>query len=312
MYAQSSPQPRGRRAALAPFRTEGDSVVAAHLWNHPEIGSHIKAYVGEKVARAGQHKARLFEDVDKESLYGISYAEQTLVGAHGAYRGETPFARVLRASSGAAEGNFIEDWHDAKRIVFYHYLVNVPLYGFPRVTGQLQSAYRAHQENPRKAWYLHCDRCFEGIDDLDPKDIKQAMVEHQRLRLPLHFAAGLLDFDEDGGVLFNNPKTGKARHLAESIEELLPELAAFGEKKPELYNEVFAQYDRASDRATAKHRIDDEMRQLLSTYERKLSDRVTRLEAEDEADRAGLLASMRHVLAATRGLLELKTAAKAP
>ncbi len=293
------------REALRPFLGAGGSVDPAQLWEHPEVGSRIKAYVGEKLDRAVKHKAALFADVDREKLGAMPYAEATLVGAHRGYRGDGPFARSLATVVAGVKGSFLPEWRDAKRIVIYHYLRGVPLYVFPRVTGPLQAAYREHQENPHRAWYLHVDRNFEALPDLDPHDIKRSLDEQASLRLPLFFAKGLLELSEDGDVLLRGPG-GEREFLAETLGAVAAALARTEGQRPEFYRtQIAPQYERL-DHVLKRRRLDDGNRKLLAALEPKLAEAVLGLEGPAAADTPPNLAeALRALLAATRSLLAL-------
>ena len=307
MYLRSRPNRRDRRAALKEYHTDSDSVTPSSLWEHPLVGSHVQAYVGEKIARAGSHKARIFGDINPENLKEVPYAEKTLVGAHEAYRGDGKLAEALRRVTGASSDDFAPDWKDAKRIVFYHYIVGVPLYAFPRVVGELQLAYRKHQESPHKAWYLHCDRNFEELPDLDPREILKKLMAKRQLFLPPLFASGLLDFDEDGGVLFVQPGTDQVRTLASTLAGALTALSSMEQDKPELYRQTFAPRFEELERPFSRKKLDDALREVLTAYEETLSGHLVRLESADSEDLPPeLVGNLRDLLEATRTLLTFK------
>lgn len=291
--------------ALREYR-EGDRPIdGLRLWQHPNHGIYVKTYAEQKVARAARHKASVLCDMDRGVIEKLKFADQTLVGAHDHYRGDSPFAQALRNGSGVPQDNFLKAWYDAKRVFFYHYIVGVPLYAFPRVLGQLQVTYRAFQAKPNKAWYLHCDKNFEVVQDLDPADLK----EHIMLRLPLLFAHELLKLDRETGVVKAKNLKDDFVLLAGTLEDAAEELISMKRHGSERYEELFAPDIKLIALCLERDKLDSDARTALETLEVSLKKLVAGMEDDEDVDEPVKLAHKK-LLTMTRKLLALRGKAK--
>jgi hypothetical protein len=99
----------------------------------------------------------------------------TLAGTHERYANrESVICQALEAAHVRVKGDI--GWYDPARIFLFTYTTGVPLYAFPRVRQELQADYREHQAQTHKPWYLHIDKNFEGLPDLDPDDLKAEAI----------------------------------------------------------------------------------------------------------------------------------------
>lgn len=311
MHLQREPTSRSRAQLLDGFR-DGPSVNPGSLWRHPDIGSDIQVYAKNKIDRVVAVKASVLGDVDTVALSAVPHTSRLQVGALKESReGQDPFAVCLREHVGkASNGEFIKDWYDPKRIVFYRYLVNAPIYAFPRVVKDLQVAYRAYQKRAVKAWYLHIDRNLDRpeVYDLDPTDIKQEVYADRLRRLPLLFARGRLVIDpEEGDVLYRSVSTGQLRSFAVSLDQALPTLADWMMNRPQSYQDTFQKDLEEADLALARGRLSAETRGELEALEQKLVAQVRAFEESDEGVERHVRAGHNDLLTATRGLLALRT-----
>ena len=306
MNLRDAPEGRAeRRKALSQYSGGGESVDASKLWDHPKIGNHVQAYLGEKVARTAQYKAKILSDMNRENLSNISFTDKTLVGAHEMYQGTSRLGKVLGKI--VDPDNVMEDWYDAKRIVFYHYVAGVPLYVFQRVTGELQSAYREHQGMERKYWYLHCEKDFEGLEDLDPQDIKDELYERKMLRHAFFFISGRLDFEEEGGVVLVSKDDDDVTLLASSLGKLDSELQSLKGNRPEYYQHLLGEQEQQVAKNIQKRKIDQATRTSVEEYAKGLREKLIKLEELQDEISPSLLADLREVLKYARKIMDFKS-----
>lgn len=137
-------------------------------------------YLRDKIKRVVKEKASLL------CVYEPSKAQ------HGGVRPDEVFLAAIDENfknsniEEALKGADIADlqwvsgsWHNAKEIVFYRAVLNVPLYAFGRRLGDMKHHYDRFRKMSRRSKALHIDRNWEGnrLPDLDPDTLKE---EHRQ------------------------------------------------------------------------------------------------------------------------------------
>ena len=135
----------------------------------------VERYVRDKLQRVMDHCV-LLANIDKTKFDDHTVVPNQVFYAGMAPAYQTDEAGSLRGHVNAVESRvkFVEGWDEADTIVFYRALLGVPVYFFSRVGGELYGSYARVGSKVNRSYPLHIDKNWEGLPNLDPKEIREA------------------------------------------------------------------------------------------------------------------------------------------
>jgi hypothetical protein len=153
-------------------------------YNSDDIRSRDQEYIRDKFMRAITEKAGLLGYVDEKhlNLGGVRPDRQMLMLVSESVRD----SEIIRGAFGRLRNPPKQVWEgcsDHRQIVFYQYMLNVPVFVFARLR-EMKSFYQRFQASKFRSKVLHIEHKWENsLPDLDPEQIehehKQSLVRAQ-------------------------------------------------------------------------------------------------------------------------------------
>jgi hypothetical protein len=142
-------------------------------------------YLRDKIKRVVKEKASLLCVYERSrDQHGGVRPNHVFLAAIDANFKNSNIEQALRGADIADLKWVSGNWHNAKEIIFYRAVLNVPLYTFGRLD-QMKHHYESFQNLKRRSKALHIDKNWEGtkLHDLDPDTLKeghrQTLVRNQ-------------------------------------------------------------------------------------------------------------------------------------
>ncbi len=143
---------------------------------------HHQDYLRDKIRRVVREKASLLCVYDRsKDQHGGVRPDHVFLGAIDANFKNSNIADALRGADIADLKWVSGSWHNAKEIIFYSAVLNVPLYTFGRLD-RMKHFYDSFRGQKRRSKALHIDQNWEGekLHDLDPGTLKE---KHRQKRV---------------------------------------------------------------------------------------------------------------------------------
>lgn len=144
-----------------------------------DLGEEVyQDYFRDKITRIQSEKSSLLCSFDESrSEQGGVRPNQVFLGLMSRDFGDPDIAAAIQSVEAAGIQWLDEDWHDPHSIVFYHAVLNVPLYVFGRMR-EMGDYYHQFKNLAKRAKVLHIDKNWENaLPDLDPDG---AQEEHRQ------------------------------------------------------------------------------------------------------------------------------------
>ncbi|MEM7482192.1 MAG: tubulin-like doman-containing protein [Acidobacteriota bacterium] len=132
-------------------------------------------YLRDKIKRVVKEKASILCVYDQgQDQHGGVRPDHVFLAAIDENFKNSNIERALRNANIADLDWVSSDWHNAKEIVFYRSVLNVPLYAFGRLD-VMKHHYDTFRRQARRSKALHIDKNWEGtaLSDLDPNVLKE-------------------------------------------------------------------------------------------------------------------------------------------
>lgn len=219
-------------------------------------------YLRDKIRRVVREKASLLCVYDRSrDQHGGVRADHVFLAAIDQNFKNSNIEEALRGADIANLKWVSGDWHNAKEVIFYRAVLNVPLYTFGRL-GQMRHYYDSFREQKRRSKALHIDKSWEGeqLFDLDPGALKekhrQTLVRDQIINFtallrsphPLVQNGTTCIFRRQGQYLLLGPKQRTVPKAHESGVTILGEtLAQAIQRLPEVLDAGLVSYSEYRD-----------------------------------------------------------------
>ncbi|MEM9070915.1 MAG: tubulin-like doman-containing protein [Myxococcota bacterium] len=200
----------------------------------------IGRYVRRKLD-AALGKAQPLTRFNPEAKSMLKHADMLLIGLHESLARGDLGTQLEEATYGKGHET-IADWPDPDRVVFYHSILGVPVYCFPHINEEMKHAYQRFQAQKERAYPLHIDHHWEGLQDLDPTAARAAKQgEQERLRV----GVGAIALGSESGAIAHDGTwklvlEGATLDLAEGIVAAAKRLLSLEEDKPAVYDMAVA------------------------------------------------------------------------
>lgn len=202
----------------------------------------IRRYALAKL-KAALGKAEPLTRFSPEAKSMINHPDKLFVGLHASLAASGTFGPLMTEATHGLDEQVISDWDDPERVVFYRSILGVPIYCFPHINEEMKHAYQRFQAQKDKAWPLHIEYDFEGVQDLDPTARRsELLAQSERLRtaigaLAMGVSRGSIRFADEWTLVM---EAGPTLALAGGVIAAAEKMLALEAEKPTIYDMAIA------------------------------------------------------------------------
>jgi hypothetical protein len=162
----------------------------------------------------------------------VNRTRQLILGQLGDNAASELFCRELEDVLGAGGKQVKKDtWHDPRLIIVHDVELPVPLYYFPAVVGDIETAYLQQAGDERRGYDLHTDKNWEkSLPNLNPRG-SELTVDWSLKLLAKALVTRLITIEDDHTFVWHVDDLGNTYELGKNFATALYELSKINQKE---------------------------------------------------------------------------------